>query len=276
MQYKTETYQFIADFIYQNLGIVYESKEYFRLDSRISTLLRKFQLSTEQELIKKIKESKVSPISLELLDLATNNETYFFRDQKPFLCVAKDIQDRLLPAGKTKLTIWSAGCSTGQEPYSLAMTLIDAFPNLNFTIKATDICDTALNKARAGVYSKLEVSRGLDPQRLNKYFEEIDANSWKISNRIKTKIQFEKFNLLSDAFPREAYDLIFCRNVLIYQNFTNREAIMHKLATSLNSDGLLFLGSGESTIGMTIDLKMIMINGAMAFKPTKQAKQTAA
>lgn len=276
MQYKPETYQFIADFIYQNLGIVYESKEFFRLDSRISTLLRKFEMTSESDLIKILKESKSSPIALELLDLATNNETYFFRDQKPFQSVAKDIQERFIPSGKTSLTIWSAGCSTGQEPYSLAMTLIDAFPNLNFTIKATDICETALKKARAGVYSKLEVSRGLDPQKLAKYFEEVDSSTWKISNRVKSKIQFERFNLLLDNFPRDAYDLIFCRNVLIYQNFTNREAIMHKLASSLSHEGLLFLGSGESTIGMTIDLKMMMIHGAMAFKAIKQVKQFAA
>lgn len=274
MTFKNETYKYIADLIFKTSGIVYDEKEYFRLDSRINALLRFSNMTNEGQLIQEMQRNPLGPIVSELVDLSTNNETYFFRDVKPFVSITKLIEEKMKMNGLRHLSIWSAGCSSGQEPYSLTMTLLEHFPSLDFQILATDLSESILNKARSGLYTQLEVSRGLEPSLLAKYFTK-EGNFWKISSRISSHIKFQKLNLLTENFAKESYDLVLCRNVLIYQNFQNRQAIMRKLANSLKHDGALILGSGESIIGMDIELKMSMINGTMVFVRDDKKRQAA-
>jgi len=145
------------------------------------------------------------------------------------------------------------------------MTLADKCPTIDFSIWATDISLGILEKAKKGTYSKLEISRGLDSYYVDKFFQKQDEMNWSISSGIKSKIKFEFFNLMSASFPQNDFDIIFCRNVLIYQNFINREKIMKRLGLALKESGYLFLGSGESIIGMNIDMKMTMLDGTMVF-----------
>lgn len=264
MIYKNETYKFIADLIFKTSGIVYEEKEFYRLDSRITSLLRYSNFESEENLVWDMQKNPTGKVVAELVDLSTNNETYFYRDTKPFASIVSLLEEKFKLSGQRSLNIWSAGCSSGQEPYSLAMTLIDHFPNLDFQISATDISENILKKAELGLYTKLEVSRGLNENQLNKYFTQ-QENFWKIQDRVRRHIKFHKLNLLTENFVHEAYDLVLCRNVLIYQNYENRQFIMNKLSRSLKPDGSLILGSGESIIGMNLNLKMSMLNGTMVF-----------
>jgi chemotaxis protein methyltransferase CheR len=273
--YSLDMYKYLANLIFQHSGIVYDEKEFFRLDSRIQVLMKEFKLETESQLLQILRSSTSQAIVSRVLDLSTNNETYFFRDQKPFFTVANS----LVPIFKglnRPLKIWCAGCSAGQEPYSLAMMLNDKHPSMDFNIWATDVSISILEKAKNGVYSKLEISRGLDAHHVDKYFQKIDEANWSISQGIKSKIRFEFFNLMNNQFPQHEFDLIFCRNVLIYQNFTNREKIMNKLSSSMKDNGYLFLGSGESIIGMNINLKMVMLDGTMVFaRKSSEVKKAA-
>jgi chemotaxis protein methyltransferase CheR len=264
MTFSVEIYKYLANLIFQHSGIVYDEKEFFRLDSRIQTLMKEFKLENEKELFVAFKASTSKEILNRVLDLSTNNETYFFRDQKPFQTVINTLIPNLKVLNRP-LKIWCAGCSAGQEPYSLAMSLMDKCPTVDFSIWATDISLGILEKAKKGTYSKLEVSRGLDSYHIDKFFEKQDDMYWTIKNQIKSKIKFEFFNLMNGSFPHNDFDIIFCRNVLIYQNFANREKIMKKLGLALKESGYLFLGSGESIIGMDIDMKMMMLDGTMVF-----------
>lgn len=271
MSFKNETYKYIADLIFKTSGIVYDEKEYFRLDSRINNLIRFAELNNEEQLLQEMQRHPFGPIVSELVDLSTNNETYFFRDIKPFVSITHFLEEKIKNSHQRTCQIWSAGCSSGQEPYSLAMTLIERFPQLDFQILATDLSETILKKAQNGLYTQLEVSRGLNEEMLNKYFVK-EGNFWKVSSRVSKHVKFQKLNLLSDPFQKESFDLVLCRNVLIYQNFQNRQAIMRKLSHSLKHDGALILGSGESIIGMDIDLKMSIVNGTMVFLREEKKK----
>lgn len=262
--FSIEMYRYLANLIFQHSGIVYDEKEYFRLDSRIQVLMKEFNLENENQLLSALKGSASQSIIGRVLDLSTNNETYFFRDQKPFHTIANSIAPQFKALNRP-VKIWCAGCSAGQEPYSLAMILSDKFPSLEFTIWATDVSLGILDKAKKGLYSKLEISRGLDSYHIDKFFQKIDDNNWSVTPSIKSKIRFEFFNLMNNQFPTNDFDLILCRNVLIYQNFVNREKIMKKLSCAMKEKGFLFLGSGESIIGMNIDLKMMMVDGTMVF-----------
>ncbi len=264
--FKRDTYVFISDLIFKSTGMVYEEKEFYRLDSRINQILKKFEIKSEEVLLQKLKDATQAKLRAELVDAATNNETYFFRDEKPFTTLCKDIIPMIRAKSGGKISIWSAGCSTGQEPYSLAMILNENFPEIDFSIDATDVSDSALAKAKAGVYSKLELSRGIDQNRVSRHFKTLNDHEWQISEKLKSKVSFSKFNLLSDVYKKGHYDIIFCRNVLIYQNFDNRQAIIKKLGETLKGHGLLLLGSGESIIGMDVGLKMKMLNSTMVFE----------
>ncbi len=264
--FKKDTYGFISELIFKSTGMVYEEKEFYRLDSRINQILKKFELKSEDVLLQKLKDPTQSRMRSELVDAATNNETYFFRDEKPFVTFCKDIIPMVRPKSGGKISIWSAGCSTGQEPYSLAMILGENFPEIDFSIEATDVSDTTLSKAKMGIYSKLELSRGIDQTRISRHFKKLNDSEWQVQDKLKAKMSFSKFNLLSDSFRKNHYDIIFCRNVLIYQNFDNRKAIIKKLGESLKPHGVLLLGSGESIIGMDVGLRMTMLNSSMVFE----------
>lgn len=274
--FKKDTYTFISDLIFKSTGMVYEEKEFYRLDSRINQILKKFDIPNEAQLLLKLKDSTQSKIRAELVDAATNNETYFFRDEKPFTTFCNDIIPMIRAKSNGKISIWSAGCSTGQEPYSLAMILNENFPEIDFSIEATDVSDTALAKAKSGIYTKLELSRGIDQNRISRHFKSMNEGEWQVHERLKSKISFSKFNLLTDNFKKSNYDIVFCRNVLIYQNFDNRKAIIKKLSDSLKPHGVLLLGSGESIIGMDVGLKMKMLSSTMVFERVEALGKKAA
>lgn len=207
----------------------------------------------------------------------TIQESYFFRDKVPFRFFADSILPRLMARRDStrRIRIWCAGAATGQEPYSLAMELAERERELagwNVEIVATDFVDEALRKARMGVYSQFEVQRGLPVSLLVKYFQKV-GKGWEISPRIRARVSFSSHNLLNDCRELGTFDVIFCRNVLIYFDDAIKRAILARLASQLASDGYLVLGAAETTTGLSPDFEAVPEghHGVFCFTPTAAA-----
>lgn len=256
----------LAALIHTHSGIVIDSGKAYLVESRLSPILEEFSLSSFGGLIDAVRSSP--QLLNQIIDLMTTNETSFFRDQKPYNLLT----EKLLPEwlgkqkkGPGKLDIWSSACSTGQEVYSIAMTLMDFFKNNLFyhtiKIEATDISDSAITKASRGHYSQLDVNRGLDAARLDKFFVR-EGSSWKIRDELRSLAHFQKTNLLSSNMATYSFDIIFCRNVAIYFSPTDRQRLFGQISERLKQNGVLIIGSTESLFGINKNLKRMEHNGA--------------
>jgi chemotaxis protein methyltransferase CheR len=262
-------FKFFADYIYEHSGMVYTDKDYYRLETRLNSMVKIFEVSSVEEVYRKY-QGEISPdMHAVLINISTNNETYFFRDKKPF----KVLSEHILPEIMEKRTmapisIWSAAASTGQEAYSILMQIDSKLPDLKgrILIDASDISTEALEKARAANYSGLDVQRGLPVTTLVKYFDQQEDETWTLNSELSKMPNFFEFNLLTGTFPIMKYDIIFCRNVLIYQNMENKQKIVSKLHDSLRPGGYLILGNGESFIGIDTPLKRETFDSLTVYK----------
>lgn len=248
---------FFAKFIETRLGIVYAPENYFRLETRLNDILLYFKLGNLEELKRNLESGKALMMEQLLLDSATNNETSFFRDQKVFDAIREFVISEVgySPTGRP-LRIWSAASSTGQEAYSLAMTLHEKLttsltPRANIDILATDISQRVLDRVREGIYSQLEVQRGLRSEMLLKYFHQVNASSWEIKSFIKNYVRTAQVNLCLPFEHVGKFDIILCRNVLIYQRAEKKVEIINRLVERLNPGGFLMLGAGETLLGLS-------------------------
>lgn len=263
-----QVYKFFAEYIYKNTGIYYSENDYYRLDARLNALMKEFQCKDADELYQ-IFQANIKPEMHQLLiNLSTNNESYFFRDNKPFNMLTKSlIADQC--KNQKPISIWSAGCSTGQEAYSMVMSIMEAYPQYNLqnlNIDASDISSKVLAKAKSGIYDGLEVQRGLPITLLMKYFEQTEDENWLIDSKVRSRVRFFEFNLYSAMYPINRYDVVFCRNVLIYQNSENKKAILEKIYGALKPGGYLLMGAGESLIGMKSELKQVNVETGIVFQ----------
>ncbi|WP_265529731.1 CheR family methyltransferase [Sphingomicrobium marinum] len=226
----------------------------WRIETALSSVLRARRIATLDELITLLVMGKDPGLADEVVEALLNNETYFFRDRTPF----DTIRDQLLPdlmekrAATRRIRIWSAGCSSGQEPYSLAMMFADdphKWAGWNIEIYASDISGSIIRKARNGRYTQFEVQRGLGIQQTIRWFEE-DEDGWVVSDKLRQMVNFETRNLLDDP-PNGSFDLVLCRNVLLYLNHERRREAFDRIGSVVASDGALVLGAGETVIGQT-------------------------
>lgn len=272
-------YKYFSDIVFKKTGIFYPEKDFYRLDSRINALISNFDCENAEELYKLYSQNMTPAMETLLIDLCTNNETYFFRDTKPFDALAKDIIPNILNTNpNAMINIWSCASSTGQEPLSILMSLREKCPKLKshqLIFNASDISTKALEKARSGNYSNLEVQRGLPITLMMKYFENQDDGSWSAKSDLLSHVKYSSFNLLTDSYPLNKYDIIFCRNVLIYQDKQNKDKIMHKLYAALKPGGYLLMGAGESMIGATVDFEQETHSNMMVFKKPESFNKAA-
>lgn len=256
---KQEDFDFLSSIIKKRSGLVLTKEKAYLLESRLMPIARKMNLKDLEELTKVVREKSDEKTLEAITEAMTTNETFFFRDQKPFDQFRQVIIPHILKvrAAKRSLRIWSAACSSGQEAYSLAMILSDEaakFAGWKIEIIGTDLSQEIVDKAKQGVYSQFEVQRGLPVTMLVKYFRQ-DGEKWLISDKIKSMAQFKTLNLLTDWGPIGTFDVIFCRNVLIYFDQPTKAKILERMAQIMPPDGSLFLGGAESVLGITDKLK---------------------
>lgn len=267
---RKEILDFFASLIYRELGIVYDESVYYQLESRLNDLLSRINMGTIEDFYQEsLKGLPPKELGL-LLDIATNNETSFFRDTAVFQSLKLYFSQYFSKNCFSPCRIWSAATSTGQEIYSMAILLNEIgqqFPHARFEILASDISDRVLTYAMKGEYTALEVRRGLSSELLNKYFREIPTprgSAWEVVPALKKHISFFKQNLLGPWQMSGTFDLIMCRNVLIYQDMGNKRKILDKMGEYLRPEGCLVLGGGENLLGVSEAYCPVMI-GASTF-----------
>jgi chemotaxis protein methyltransferase CheR len=272
-----ECLRYFADFIEKEIGIVYSEVNYYQLESRLEDIAKQLGFSDPMALWEKAKLAGMNgSMKLLLIDTATNNETSFFRDPMVFKAIRTVLNTLIAKkaANYERLRIWSAACSTGQEIYSLAIMLEEMGAKTPFTyeILATDISERVLKRAAEGRYSQLEVQRGLAATQLVKYFKPEtpttanDPANWSINSELKRNISFQKLNLLDPWPGHKTYDIILCRNVLIYQTIENKKKVVAKITDVLEPGGYLILGGAESLIGISDALDYVTIEGAVVYR----------
>jgi chemotaxis protein methyltransferase CheR len=248
-----EDFEFIARLLRDRSGLVVGADKGYLLDSRLMPVARKHGASSLKELVAALRASHDERMSRDVTEAMTTNESFFFRDIKPFDQFRDIVVPELLSsrAARRSFRIWSAACSSGQEAYSLAMILKEMGPRLagwNIEIVGTDISTEMLRKAAAGTYTQFEVQRGLPIQMMVKHFKKHDEH-WQISQEIRSMVQFREFNLLHDLRPLGQFDVVFCRNVLIYFDQETKSKVLDAISRQMPDDGILYLGGAESVLG---------------------------
>jgi chemotaxis protein methyltransferase CheR len=248
----------ISQYIQSISGIYLDQSKTYLFETRLSSVAESNGCRTFQELYNKARQDPRKKIEKDIVDAITTNETLFFRDKGPF----ELLQHKLLPElidrrtpngpGRTRIKIWSAAASTGQELYSIAIIIKELLkddPQYAFNLLGTDISDAAISQASYGKYNRFEIERGLDKRYLQKYFT-LFGDSWKIRDEVRAMVNFRKINLMNPLSALGKFDIIFCRNVAIYFTLADRKKLFNKLADSLADDGFLVIGSTESLTGI--------------------------
>lgn len=266
-------FDYVSGLVRDRSAIVLEPGKEYLVETRLEPVAQRVGFAGLKELIAAARTGGVSgnPLQAKIVDALTTNETLFFRDFHPFEALRKVIVPELIQLRGTErtLTIWSAACSTGQEPYSLAMLLRENFPQLatwRIEIVATDLSETVLNRAREGVFSQLEVNRGLPALYLVKYFTK-QGDAWKIKDSIKSMVQFRPLNLIESWPGFRRFDLVFLRNVLIYFDVDVRKQILARVRECILPHGTLFLGTAETTLSLDPTWKSTQVLNARIFRP---------
>ncbi|HEY0331860.1 MAG TPA: protein-glutamate O-methyltransferase CheR [Rhodopseudomonas sp.] len=247
-------YDFLCKLLKDRSGLDLSADKRYLVESRLQPLARRYDLPGLSELVQKIRAG-AEAITAEVVEAMTTNETFFFRDKLPFDHLREEIIPALLQAraGRRALRIWCAAGSTGQEPYSIAMVLKEigaALSGWRVEIVATDLSQAVLEKSRSGLYSQFEVQRGLPIQLLVKYFKQT-GELWQLNPEIRAMVQHRQLNLLQDFSNLGSFDVVFCRNVLIYFDQDTKISIFNRLAKVLEADGYLALGAAETVVGLT-------------------------
>lgn len=255
-----DEFSVLSKYIYSICGVALDSTKTYLIETRLKSMMQQYGCTSYLDLHAKAKADRGGNMEKEIVNAITTNETLFFRDVSPFEVLKHKILPDLIDARSKSasgrnipIRIWSAACSTGQEVYSIAIALREALGNLsNFQISilGTDISDDAVTKASYGKYNKFEIERGLSQQTLNKYFT-LMGDGWKIKDEIRAMAVFKKFNLMKPFAGFGKFDIVFCRNVAIYFTPADKKMVFEKIASVLEPDGSLVIGSTESLTGVT-------------------------
>ena len=243
-----QDFDYLRKMLRERSGQVLSAEKQYLAESRLLPVARKHGLAGLAELVDKLKATTAAaPLTVAVIEAMTTIESFFFRDKMPFDHFRAVIMPALLAARarEKRIRIWCTACATGQEPYSLAMSLKAIGPALagwRVEIVATDLSNEVLDKAKAGIYSQFEVQRGLPIQSLVKFFTKVDE-AWQIAEEIRAMVKFRPLNLLNDFSPLGTFDLVFCRNVLIYFGQDTKIGVLNRLARQMPSDGFLILGA---------------------------------
>ncbi|MBV5336086.1 protein-glutamate O-methyltransferase [bacterium] len=258
---RVEDFDMFATLLKQRSGLVLTRDKAYLLESRLMPVARKWNLKGLDDLSSTVRVRKDEALLRDITEAMTTNESSFFRDQKPFDIFKQLVLPRLmeLRGAKRTLRIWSAACSSGQEAYSLAMLLQEEGAKLagwRIEIIGTDISAEMVERAKAGVYTQFEVQRGLPIQLLVKYFKQT-GDKWQIAPQLRQMATFKEWNLLGDLGALGQFDIVFCRNVLIYFDQPTKGKVLEGISRVMAPDGVLYLGGAETVLGITTKFKPV-------------------
>ena len=271
MSFSPATFAYLAQMVREHSAIVLDDTKGYLVESRLGPLLYSEGVRDIDELTYRLRDDRFGPLRRKVLDAMTNNESWFFRDLYPFEALKTTILPAMLNRGDTarSLSIWSAACSSGQEIYSVAMLIRENFPsllNLNLSLLGTDISEAILHRAEAGLYSQLEVNRGLPAILLAKYFQQT-GRDWQLKRIVRDMPRFRFVNL-SAPFPHLGpFDVVFLRNVLIYFALDVRREILARIRQVLRPGGVLFLGAAETTLNLDDSYERVPFQRAFYYRP---------
>ncbi|MCD0463482.1 CheR family methyltransferase [Roseiconus lacunae] len=271
MPLATADIDFLRDLVAKHSGNVIAPRQVYMLEQRLAPLAGTVGLGDVTALVAKLRATNDRSLSKQVAEAVTVNETSFFRDMHVFEALRKSvIPDLMKKNEKSKeIRLWCAACSSGQEPYSIAMVIREHFPQLanwKVSITATDLSEEMLAKSRSGSYSQLEVNRGLPVKSLVRYFER-KGSHWNAKRELSDLIDYRRLNLTT-AWPfLGQFDIIFIRNVLIYFDQSTKADILSRMRRSMRSDGYLFIGAAETTIGLNVPFKRTEIDATVCYRP---------
>ncbi len=277
---KPGDFEYIANLVRDRSGLVLTPDKTYLVESRLGPIARKEGIPSLEELVSILRMRGDLRLIDSVVDAMTTNETFFFRDKTPF----EHLENIIIPDLVAKkrggnIRIWCAAASTGQEPYSIAMVLDQMGHKLGgckVEIIGTDISERCLEKAKQGIYTQFEVQRGLPVQYLMKYFKK-EGENWRITDNIKSAARFRQMNLLDDFRALGKFDIIFCRNVLIYFDIATKKRVLDRMAIQVDGAGYLLMGAAETVLGITDSFKTIPnARGLYAVDPSKAGISRAA
>lgn len=270
-QLDDKSYHQFRTFLEQQCGIVLGENKQYLVKSRLAPLMSKFDVNSLSELVTRTLSPVERQLRAAVIDAMTTNETLWFRDDYPF----KLLKNKLLPDlanRKTPIKIWSAASSSGQEPYSIAMSVLE-FQKSNpgafargVQVIGTDISTTMLEHCKYGHYDSLALARGLSPERKRQFFEDGDNGMLKVKDEVKKMVSFRPLNLLNSYSLMGRFDIVFCRNVLIYFAPEIKAQIISQIHDTLNEGGHLFLGASESLSGLNDNFNMLRCNPGIIYQ----------
>ncbi len=255
MQVSDSSSRILAGLLEARTGQQLTMSRRWRIETALSALLRERGIPTLDELITILVMGRDPGLATQVVEALLNNETYFFRDRTPFDLLTRAALPKLLQRRQStkRLRIWSAGCSTGQEAYSLAMLFAEEpqrWAGWTIDIIGSDVSESAVRRAREGTYSQFEVQRGLGIAQMIKWFEEYDGG-WRAVEPLRRHVHFQVHNLLEPMSHPGQFDIVLCRNVLLYLNAERRSQVFDRIASAMAPDGWLMMGAGETVIGQT-------------------------
>jgi chemotaxis protein methyltransferase CheR len=277
---KPNDFDFIATLVRERSGLVLSSDKAYLVESRLAPIARRDGFPAIDDLVAAIRVRRDSKLTDAVVDAMTTNETFFFRDKTPFDIFETTILPELVARKRGGIIrVWCAAASTGQEPYSLAMIADAMGPRLGgckLEIVGTDISERCVEKAKIGAYTQFEVQRGLPVTMLVKHFKK-DGDTWRIDDKLKTNIRFRPMNLLDDFRGLGRFDVIFCRNVLIYFDTPTKKQVLERMSSQVEGPGYLLLGAAETVLGVTDTFKPVPGNrGLYVQDPSKLSTRLAA
>ncbi len=263
-----DNYRFLREYIYRESGIVLDDDKHYLLEARLLPVAHESHLASLDALCAALRNDGNPPLKKRVVEAMTTHETLFFRDIAPFEGLKNEILPPLIESRRTtrKLSFWSAAASSGQEAYSLAMLLLEmGLAGWNLQILGTDLSDQILQRAREGRYMQIEVNRGLPANYLIKYFDRLNMD-WQIKEHLRRMAQFEKFDLRNSMRTKGPFDVIFCRNVLIYFDTETKKKILAELRGALFPGGFLVLGGAETTLNLDDKFKRVTSGRAVFYQ----------
>jgi len=263
----SDNYRFLQEHVYSEAGIVLEEDKHYLFESRLTPIVRQLGLGSINDLCALLRATRATEVNRQVVEAMTTNETYFFRDPAQYDAIRSVLLPRLKEERRDtkRLRFWSAAASTGQEAYSLAMTLLeDGLSDWNIQILGTDFSSQVLERARSGKYKQIEVNRGMPAALLVKHFRRSGLD-WQLSEPVRRMTRFEPIDLRKSMRALGPFDLVFCRNVMIYFDAETKKKIMKELHGTLFRGGWLLLGGAETAFGVEEWFERQPVGGATAY-----------